>query len=156
MPPAVVFFDQIEAIAPVRGADVGSGTTDRVVGQLLTELDELSLSDRVLVIGATNRPDMIDSSILRAGRLGLHVEIPLPNADERRAQLVLFCREAGVTIKTDDVDWVVEQTSSYSGADLRTLAGLVELQWSEDEPPANRNMRSAVTGAMRNIKKIGG
>jgi transitional endoplasmic reticulum ATPase len=156
MPPAVVFFDQIEAIAPVRGADVGSGTTDRVVGQLLTELDELSLSDRVLVIGATNRPDMIDSSILRAGRLGLHMEIPLPNADERRAQLVLFCREAGVTIKPDDVDWVVEQTSSYSGADLRTLAGLVELQWSEDEPPANRDMRSAVTGAMRNIKKIGG
>jgi transitional endoplasmic reticulum ATPase len=155
MPPALIFFDQLEAIAPVRGSDAGSGTSDRVVGQLLTELDELGLFDRVLVIGATNRPDLIDSSILRAGRLGLHMELPLPSADERREQIELFCREAGVMLTADDVGWVVERTANYSGADLRTLAGLLELQYA-DEASKGSDIRSALASAMTNIKKLGG
>jgi len=156
MPPAIVFFDQLEAIAPVRGADSGSGTADRVVGQLLTELDELAISDRVLVIGATNRTDLIDPSILRAGRLGLHIEIPFPDPPERTAQIALFCRETGVTLAADDIAWLAERTGGYSGADLRTLISVLHLQWAEAAPSANGDIRSKLVSAMTSInKKIG-
>jgi transitional endoplasmic reticulum ATPase len=155
MPPAIIFFDQLEAIAPIRGADAGSGTADRVVGQLLTELDELGVADRVLVIGATNRADLIDPSILRAGRLGLHIEIPLPDAAERRGQIELFCRETGVTLSAEDVTWLAERTEGHSGADLRTLTSVLHLQWAEATPSANGDIRSKLVSAMTNIKKIG-
>ena len=67
--PTVIFFDQLEAIAPIRGAHAGSMTTDRVVSQLLAELDGVEQLSRVIVLGATNRIDLIDPSILRPGPL---------------------------------------------------------------------------------------
>jgi transitional endoplasmic reticulum ATPase len=155
MPPAIVFFDQLEAIAPVRGADAGSGTADRVVGQLLTELDELSLSDRVLVIGATNRADLIDPSVLRAGRLGIKIEVPLPDPAERRSQIDLFCGETGVTLAPADAAWLAERTEGFSGADLRTLASVLQMQWADAAPAANGDIRSSLISAMTNIKKLG-
>ena len=155
MPPAIIFFDQLEAIAPVRGADAGSGTADRVVGQLLTELDELELSDRVLVIGATNRAELIDPSVVRAGRLGLHIEVPLPDVPERRAQIELFCRETGVALGGADVAWLAERTDGYSGADLRTLTSVLQMQWADAPPSANGDTRSKLVSAMANLKKIG-
>lgn len=155
MPPAIIFFDQLEAIAPVRGADAGSGTADRVVGQLLTELDELGVGDRVLVIGATNRPDLIDPSVLRAGRLGLHIEVPLPGVEDRRAQIELFCRETGVALDGPDTGWLAAETEGYSGADLRTLTSVLGMQWADAAPSANGDIRSKLVNAMTNIKKIG-
>ena len=71
--PTVIFFDQLEAIAPIRGAHAGSMTTDRVVSQLLAELDGVEQLSRVIVLGATNRIDLIDPSILRPGRFGVHI-----------------------------------------------------------------------------------
>ena len=82
--PTVVFFDQLEAIAPIRGAHAGSMTTDRVVSQLLAELDGVEQLSRVIVLGATNRIDLIDPSILRPGRFGVHIPVGLPDAAERK------------------------------------------------------------------------
>src|SRR5262249_60891428 len=82
--PAVIFFDQLEAIAPVRGQHAGSMTTDRVVSQLLAELDGVEQLSRVIVLGATNRIDLIDPSILRPGRFGVHIPVGLPDAQERK------------------------------------------------------------------------
>ena len=82
--PTVIFFDQLEAIAPIRGAHAGSMTTDRVVSQLLAELDGVEQLSRVIVLGATNRIDLIDPSILRPGRFGVHIPVGLPDAAERK------------------------------------------------------------------------
>ncbi len=153
MPPALVFFDQLEAVAPVRGADAGSVTADRVVGQLLTELDELALADRVLVVAATNRPELVDPSILRAGRLGLHIEIPLPGEAERRAEIDAFCAEVDVQLAPADADWLAVQTEGYSGADIRTLASVLNMQWAD--APTERDVRADLVRAMSHLKQIG-
>ncbi len=89
--PAVIFFDQLDAIAPVRGQHAGSMTTDRVVSQLLAELDGVEQLSRVIVLGATNRIDLIDPSILRPGRFGVHIAVGLPDAEARRQILRIAC-----------------------------------------------------------------
>lgn len=81
--PCIVFFDELDALAPIRDASSGSPASDRVVAQLLTELDGLVPRQQVFVIAATNRLDMIDPAVLRPGRLGRHIELTLPNADAR-------------------------------------------------------------------------
>ena len=148
MPPALIFFDQLEAVAPVRGAEQGSVTADRVVGQLLTELDELSISERVLVVAATNRPDLVDPSILRAGRLGLHIEIGLPGPADRRAQIEAFSRDAHVELKAADSQWLTERSDGYSGADLRLLISLFRMQTE-----SGGNVRERFESALANIKR---
>lgn len=152
MPPAVVFFDQIEAIAPVRGADTGSGTADRVVGQLLTELDELEISDRVLVIGATNRLDLVDPSVIRAGRLGLHIEIPLPDLPERQALVQVFVRKRHLDVGEADIAWLAENTEGYSGADLISLASVLEMQLSDEPHAADSDLRLSIRAAMATLR----
>ncbi len=122
--PAVVFFDQLEAIAPVRGAHSGAMTTDRVVGQLLAELDGVEQLSRVIVLGATNRIDLIDPSILRPGRFGVHIAVNLPTTEERRQILRIYLRTP--KSRSDaNVDEIIEAltplTDGYSGARLRQL-----------------------------------
>jgi transitional endoplasmic reticulum ATPase len=121
--PTVIFFDQLEAIAPVRGAHSGAMTTDRVVSQLLAELDGVEQLSRVIVLGATNRIDLIDPSILRPGRFGVHIEVGLPDAEERKAILRIGLRTASGEASDIDaiVDAMVPQTEGYSGARLRQL-----------------------------------
>ena len=82
--PCIIFFDGSDAIAPVRGADFGdSHVTERVISQLLTELDGLEILTNVLVIGATNRPDIIDAALLRPGRFDRLLYVPPPDYDSR-------------------------------------------------------------------------
>ncbi len=122
--PTIIFFDQLDAIAPFRGAHEGSMTTERVVNQLLAELDGLEQLSRVIVIGATNRKDLVDPSILRPGRLGVHVEVPPPDETSRRDILRLHLG-GGSAPQGKDFDAIVEalagQTDGYSGAELRQL-----------------------------------
>src|SRR5262249_4511830 len=82
--PAIVFFDQLDARAPKRGEDSGSRTTERVVNQLLSELDGVEPLSGIVVMAATNRVDLIDPSVLRPGRFGTHVYVPLPDPLGRR------------------------------------------------------------------------
>ena len=118
--PCIVFFDQLEALAPIRGNHDGAMTTQRVVGQLLAEMDGLAELSRVVVIGATNRRDLVDPAVLRAGRMGTHIEIRLPDATARleifRLGLGRFTCELTQTILN-----LVEQTLGWSGAELREL-----------------------------------
>ena len=122
--PTVVFFDQLEAIAPIRGQHAGSMTTDRVVSQLLAELDGVEQLSRVIVLGATNRLDLIDPSILRPGRFGVHIAVGLPDAEERR-DILRICLK---TAASDDghslaeiIDAVTPLTEGFSGAQIRQL-----------------------------------
>ena len=122
--PTVVFFDQLDAITPVRGAHDGSMTTERVVNQLLAELDGVEQLSGVIVIGATNRIDLVDPSILRPGRFGVHIPVPLPDEADRRAILKLHLRSQ-TTSSHPELDRIAETiaslTDGFSGASLRQL-----------------------------------
>jgi len=122
--PTVIFFDQLDAIAPIRGQHAGSMTTDRVVSQLLTELDGVEQLSRVIVLGATNRIDLIDPSVLRPGRFGVHIAVGLPDANARREILKISLRSNKTDEQSDVETWaqtLVPLTEGFSGARLRQL-----------------------------------
>jgi transitional endoplasmic reticulum ATPase len=116
--PAVIFFDQLDSITPVRGDHSGSMTTERVVNQLLAELDGIEPLSGIVVLAATNRIDLVDPAILRPGRFGTHVHVPLPDAAGRRAILELFLAGGNVDASIDEL---VPLTEGFSGAQLREL-----------------------------------
>jgi transitional endoplasmic reticulum ATPase len=118
--PSLVFLDEIDALAPRRGQSFDSGVTDRVVAALLTELDGIDPLRDVVVLGATNRPDLIDPALLRPGRLEKLVFVEPPDAEARREIL----RTAGKSIPlSDDVDLdaVADDLEGYSAADCVAL-----------------------------------
>jgi transitional endoplasmic reticulum ATPase len=102
----------------VRGEHSGSMTTERVVNQLLAELDGIEPLSGIVVLGATNRIDLVDPAILRPGRLGTHVHVPLPDERARRAILELFL---GGGEAAASIDELVPRTEGFSGAQLREL-----------------------------------
>jgi transitional endoplasmic reticulum ATPase len=120
--PTVVFFDEIDAIATERGRNTGdSGVSERVVSQLLTELDGLEDLEDVVVVATTNRPDLIDSALLRPGRLDRHVHVPVPDEDARRAILDVHTRDKPLADDVD-LDRIARKTEGYVGADLEAVA----------------------------------
>jgi len=119
--PTVIFFDEIDSIAGERGRASGdAGVTERVVSQLLTELDGLESLEDVVVIATTNRPDLIDVALLRPGRLDRHVHVPVPDEDARRAIFDVHTRAKPLA---DDVnlDGLAAETDGYVGADIEAV-----------------------------------
>ncbi|MCO5559635.1 hypothetical protein L7F22_013236 [Adiantum nelumboides] len=123
--PCILFFDEFDAIAPKRGHD-NTGVTDRVVNQLLTELDGVEALNGVFVFAATSRPDLLDAALLRPGRLDRLLLCDLPTASERLEILQVLSRELCLA---DDVrlDSVASLTENFSGADLQAV--LVDAQY---------------------------
>lgn len=145
-PPAIIFIDEIDALLPVRQGGVAIHS-DKVVNQFLQEMDGLTVNNRVFVIGATNRPDMIDPALRRGGRLSREIEIPLPDAAARR-QLFALCTRHATLAPDVDIDALVERTEGYSGADIKALvneAGLQALIRIADSP--DRNIPRSLTQA---------
>ena len=151
--PAVVFFDQLESIAPIRGHHAGSATTDRVVSQLLTELDGVEQLSRVVVLAATNRPELIDPSMLRAGRFSIQIPVDLPDETDRREILSLFLRRSFADRRDDMariVDVLASQTAGRSGADLRAVcdaakrAALKRVRYEKAEIPTLEDFLQAL------------
>lgn len=125
--PCVVFVDEIDTLAPARGKFVGdSGVSDRVVGQLLTELDGLHACPNVILVGATNRPDALDPALLRAGRLDIQLKVDLPDEDGRLAILTVHNQDRPLR----DVDLAIwaAQTEGWNGADLSLLSNQAALE----------------------------
>jgi transitional endoplasmic reticulum ATPase len=121
--PSIVFFDQLDALAPLRGADSGSRTTERVVNQLLAELDGMEVAKgNVIVIAATNRIDLVDPSVLRLGRLGVHLYVPLPGTEDRVRIFAAHTR--GVRFGADKerlLARLAAETEGLSGADIHAV-----------------------------------
>ncbi|ESZ98347.1 cell division control protein 48 [Sclerotinia borealis F-4128] len=117
--PCVVFLDELDSIAKSRGGSNGDagGASDRVVNQLLTEMDGMTSKKNVFVIGATNRPEQLDNALCRPGRLDTLVYVPLPNESSRAGILKAQLRKTPVA---DDVDlsYIASRTHGFSGADL--------------------------------------
>ena len=118
--PCVIFMDEIDSIATSRGSGDDSHVTERVISQLLTELDGLEGLQDVVVIASTNRPDMIDPALLRPGRFDRMVEIGLPDLESRKSILAI---QTANTPLADDVDLtaVADKTEGYTGADLSAV-----------------------------------
>ncbi|XP_065837049.1 ATPase family gene 2 protein homolog A-like isoform X7 [Oscarella lobularis] len=117
--PSVVFFDEIDALAIHRGSD-GSSVGDRVLSQILTEMDGVEPLKDVIILAATNRPDMIDKALLRPGRLDQIVYVPLPDRATRRAIFEIQFRKipSGSDVQIDDLS---EKTENYSGAEIAAI-----------------------------------
>ncbi len=124
--PCVIFIDEIDTLAPARGSYNGdSGVSDRVVGQLLTELDGLQGNPGIILIGATNRPEALDSALLRAGRLDLQLKVELPDANSRLAILQVHNQER--PLANIDLGYWAAQTEGWNGADLALLSNQAAL-----------------------------
>lgn len=117
--PCIIFFDEIDAVAPRRGGG-DAQVTERVVAQLLTELDGIEDLKGVVVLAATNRIDRLDPALLRPGRLEFHVELPTPDAAARRAILKVQTRRMPLD-KDVDIEALVRSTEGLVGADLEGL-----------------------------------
>ncbi len=132
--PSLVFLDEIDALAPRRGQSFDSGVTDRVVAALLTELDGINPLRDVVVLGATNRPDLIDPALLRPGRLEKLVFVEPPDADARRD--ILRTSGKSIPLSADvDLDALADELDGYSAADCVALlreAALTAMRRSMD------------------------
>ena len=125
--PCVVFFDEIDSIAPIRGAGGETAVTERVVSQLLTELDGMENMHGVIVLAATNRADMIDPALLRPGRFDKVIQIPLPDKESRKSILKINAEKIPTITEESNpqcvnLDKIAEITDGLSGADTASIA----------------------------------
>ncbi|MBS7606830.1 CDC48 family AAA ATPase [Candidatus Bathyarchaeota archaeon] len=119
--PSIIFFDEIDAIAPIRGGGYGdSGVTERVISQLLTEMDGIEELRGVVVIAATNRPDIVDPALLRPGRFDKLLYVPLPDLEARKEILKIHLRKKPLA-EDIDIDELAKRTEGYTGADLSAI-----------------------------------
>jgi transitional endoplasmic reticulum ATPase len=120
--PCVVFFDELDAIAPRRGGSEGdSHVTERVISQVLTEMDGLEDLKGVVVIGATNRPDIIDEALLRPGRFDRILEVPIPDKEARKQIFQIQTRKKPLDTSSVNIDMLVDVTEGMTGADITAL-----------------------------------
>jgi transitional endoplasmic reticulum ATPase len=119
--PCVIFFDEIDSLAPMRGMGGDSMITERVVSQLLTELDGIQTLQGVVVLAATNRIDMLDTALLRPGRFDKLIYVPLPDKEARKQILKIHTRNK--PLDTDvDLDKIAEVAEGFSGAEVAAIA----------------------------------
>jgi transitional endoplasmic reticulum ATPase len=147
--PCVIFFDEIDAIAPTRsGSDGGdSHVTERLVSQMLTEIDGLDDLKGVVIIGATNRPDIIDKALLRPGRFDRLLEIPIPDNYTRKQILQVHLKKKPLGADVN-IDKLVELTDSFTGAEIEALvnaaaiAAVKEQVIRREQKEQNKNQKT--------------
>merc|ERR1712168_1205756 len=120
--PCVLFFDELDSIAKSRGGNTGDGggASDRVINQVLTEMDGMGSKKNVFIIGATNRPDIIDPAVMRPGRLDQLMYIPLPDELSRMAILKANLRKSPIDPQVN-LEHLARVTKGFSGADLTEI-----------------------------------
>jgi transitional endoplasmic reticulum ATPase len=149
--PTVIFFDELDSLAPSRGGETGNNVSERVVNQLLTELDGLEESGDVMVIGATNRPDMIDPALIRSGRFDRLVLIGEPDEEGREQILKIHTRDSPLA---PDVSLreIAERTDGYVGSDLETIAREAAIEALRDDPDAREVGMQHFRRAMESVR----
>jgi transitional endoplasmic reticulum ATPase len=119
--PAVIFFDEMDSLVPRRGLGFAdSGVTERVISQLLTEMDGIISLEDIVVIAATNRPDIVDPAVLRPGRFDRLIYVPEPDEKTRRQIFTIYTKNMPLA-KDVDLSQLVGITKNYSGADIEAL-----------------------------------
>lgn len=118
--PCIIFFDELDSIAPRRGIHTDAGVTDRIVNQLLTEMDGMQSLKGVVVLGATNRPDILDPALLRPGRFDRVLYVPPPDRNARLAIFKIHTREMPLD-QDVDLEQLAALTEGYTGADIEAV-----------------------------------
>jgi len=151
--PCVIFFDEIDSIAPIRGGGTETAVTERVVSQLLTELDGMENMRGVIVLAATNRADMIDPALLRPGRFDKIIQIPMPDKESRLQILKINSEDIPLADQNGpdkiDYDKLADMTDGLSGADVaaisNTAVSLVVHEHLDKEPDVKEVEKKAAT-----------
>jgi transitional endoplasmic reticulum ATPase len=118
--PCIIFFDEFDSIAPSRGRyTTDSGVTEKVLSQFLTELDGLEVMKDIIVIAATNRPDILDPALIRPGRIDRVLYIPAPTKEERLEILKIFTESMSLSTNID-LNELIKMTKGFSGADIKS------------------------------------
>jgi len=152
--PCVIFFDEIDSLAPIRGLGGDSQVSERVVSQLLTELDGIQSLSGVVVLAATNRMDMVDPALLRAGRFDKLLFIPQPDRNARR-QILEIHTQGKQIVAGMELDRLAELTDGLSGADITTVVNTavsLVLQEFISAYPKPEDARKHVSEAIVNMK----
>jgi len=148
--PSIIFFDEIDSIAPVRGGGYGdSHVTERVISQLLTEMDGLEELRGVVVIAATNRPDIIDPALLRPGRFDKLLYVPPPDLEARKEILKIHLRKKPLA-EDVNIDEIAKRTEGYTGADLAAVCNTAVMLAVREHIMANKNPEEA----KKNVKDV--
>jgi transitional endoplasmic reticulum ATPase len=147
--PSIIFFDEIEALIPSRGTDTTT-VTDRVISQFLTELDGINRLEDVIVIGATNRPDLIDKALLRPGRMDLLVYVPPPDRNARLSILRIHTRRMSIGPDVD-LEKIADMTEYYTGADLHAIVREAAMNALRRDPNAEYVTMDDFMGALNKI-----
>ncbi|XP_021537149.1 ATPase family protein 2 homolog isoform X1 [Neomonachus schauinslandi] len=149
--PSIIFFDELDALAVERGSSLGAGNVaDRVLAQLLTEMDGIEQLKDVTILAATNRPDRIDKALMRPGRIDRIIYVPLPDAATRRE--IFNLQFHSMPISNDvDLDELILQTDTYSGAEIIAVCREAALLALEEDIQANCIMRRHFTQALSTV-----
>ena len=141
--PCIIFFDEIDALVPRRGGGDSSHVSENVVSQILTEIDGLEELNDVLIIGATNRLDIVDEALLRPGRFDRIIEVPKPDAKGRKHILEIHTKKKPLDSKVDLVK-LVELTDGFTGAELASVCNRAAIT----------ALRRYVAGQNKSVKEI--
>ena len=148
--PAIILFDEIDALAPKRGVEMGTRVTEQVVSQLLTELSGIEDMEGVVVIATTNRPDIIDSALLRPGRFDRLIYVPAP--DEKTRLEIFKVHTRDMPLKGVSLDKLAKETDGYSGADIEALCREAALFALREDIKANEITMKNFEKALKKIK----
>jgi transitional endoplasmic reticulum ATPase len=149
--PTVIFFDEIDSIASTRGNSSDSGVTQRVVNQLLTEIDGMEELQDVAIIAATNRPDIIDPGLMRPGRFDRHIKVENPNEEGRLAIFKVHSKDMPLA-KDVKLEKLAKDTEGYVGADIEAVCREAAMLTLRDNIEANEVKMKYFNKAMEKIK----
>jgi transitional endoplasmic reticulum ATPase len=141
--PCIIFLDEVDALVPRRGGSSDSHVTENVVSQILTEIDGLEELHDVLIIGATNRLDIVDPAVLRPGRFDRIIEVPLPDAKSRSNIFKIHTKKKPLA-KDVDLEKIVKLTDGFSGAEISGVANRAGIT----------ALKRYVSGKLSSVKEI--
>ncbi|HOP08943.1 MAG TPA: CDC48 family AAA ATPase [Candidatus Methanofastidiosa archaeon] len=155
--PSIIFFDEIDAVAGTRGEEVGTKVTERMVNQLLSEMDGVEKLDKVTVIAATNRPDILDEALLRPGRFDSIIQIPMPDKVARLEILKVHTKKMPLA-EDVDLEKLAEATDGYTGADIYSLVreagmGAIRKDLEKAEKVTKEHFEAALEKVKTEIKR---
>jgi len=151
--PCIIFFDEIDAIAGVRGRFAGSEVTEQVVSQLLTEMDGLEDLKDVILLAATNRPELLDPALLRSGRFGRHVEIPMPDLESRKKIFKIHLKHKPLANDVD-VDSLANSLEGYTGADIQAICEEATLLTIRKAIPTFNEKKNELSGLNIELERL--
>jgi transitional endoplasmic reticulum ATPase len=152
--PSVIFFDEIDAIASVRGGgnDGGAKAREGVVNQILTELDGIEDLSEVVILAATNRPELVDPALLRPGRFDRHLLVTPPDKEAVREILKIHTKDVPLTTKEATLKYLTNKLNGYSGADIEAVVREAAMLALREDNKADKVKKKHFTVALTKVK----